>query len=264
MTASIDAHTLKSWLHDGQEIALLDVREHGQYGESHLFYATPLPYSRLELDVPRLVPRRQVRVVTYDGGEGDAGAGVAGRAARRLEALGYTQVSVLEGGTQAWSAAGYTLFAGVNLPSKTFGELAEHAYGTPRITAQQLAARQAAGLPLVVLDGRPVSEFHKMNIPGAICCPNGELALRWHALAPDPQTPIVIHCAGRTRSIIGTQSLVNAGIPNPVCALRNGTIGWTLAGQRLAHGQSQRFGEVSQANRHTAASRARATALMPA
>ena len=106
MTASIDAHTLKSWLHDGQEIALLDVREHGQYGESHLFYATPLPYSRLELDVPRLVPRRQVRVVTYDGGEGDVSAGVAGRAARRLEALGYTQVSVLEGGTQAWSAAG--------------------------------------------------------------------------------------------------------------------------------------------------------------
>lgn len=157
MTASIDAHTLKSWLHDGQEIALLDVREHGQYGESHLFYATPLPYSRLELDVPRLVPRRQVRVVTYDGGEGDASAGVAERAARRLEALGYTHVAVLEGGAKAWSAAGYTLFAGVNLPSKTFGELAEHAYGTPRITAQQLAARQAAGLPLVVLDGRPVS-----------------------------------------------------------------------------------------------------------
>ena len=43
MTASIDAHTLKSWLHDGQEIAVLDVREHGQYGESHLFYGTPLP-----------------------------------------------------------------------------------------------------------------------------------------------------------------------------------------------------------------------------
>ncbi|MDH0850961.1 rhodanese-like domain-containing protein [Delftia tsuruhatensis] len=256
MTASIDAHTLKSWLHDGQEIALLDVREHGQYGESHLFYATPLPYSRLELDVPRLVPRRQVRVVTYDGGEGDASAGVAGRAARRLEDLGYTQVAVLEGGAKAWSAAGYTLFAGVNLPSKTFGELAEHAYGTPRITAQQLAARQAAGLPLVVLDGRPVSEFHKMNIPGAICCPNGELALRVSRLVPDAATPIVVNCAGRTRSIIGAQTLINLGIPNPVYALENGTQGWYLADLPLEHGGTQRYGDDSASSALQAQARA--------
>ena len=256
MTASIDAHTLKSWLHDGQEIALLDVREHGQYGESHLFYATPLPYSRLELDVPRLVPRRQVRVVTYDGGEGDASAGVAERAARRLEALGYTQVAVLEGGAKAWSAAGYTLFAGVNLPSKTFGELAEHAYGTPRITAQQLAARQAAGLPLVVLDGRPVSEFHKMNIPGAICCPNGELALRVSRLVPDAATPIVVNCAGRTRSIIGAQTLINLGIPNPVYALENGTQGWYLADLPLEHGGTHRYGDDSASSALQAQARA--------
>ena len=45
----------------------------------------------------------------------------------------------------------------------------------------------------------------------------------------------IVNCAGRTRSIIGTQSLVNAGIPNPVAALRNGTIGWKLAGQALDH-----------------------------
>lgn len=44
------------------------------------------------------------------------------------------------------------------------------------------------------------------------------------------QTPIVVNCAGRTRSIIGAQSLINAGLRNPVYALRNGTIGWTLAG----------------------------------
>ena len=47
MTQYLSPATLKSWLHDGSEIALLDVREHGQYGEAHLFYAVPLPYSRL-------------------------------------------------------------------------------------------------------------------------------------------------------------------------------------------------------------------------
>ena len=244
MTPFVTPSTLKSWLHDGQEIAVLDVREHGQYGESHLFYGTPLPFSRLELDVPRLVPRKQVRVVVYDSGEADT-ANVATRAAARLQALGYPQVWVLEGGTKAWKAAGYELFAGVNLPSKTFGELVEHAYGTPRISATELAARQASGEPLVVLDGRPVSEFFKMNIPGAICCPNGELAYRVRSLVPDESTPIVINCAGRTRSILGAQTLINLGIANPVYALENGTQGWYLIDLPLGHGGTQRYADDS-------------------
>src|SRR5690606_36561480 len=97
----ISAATLKAMLHDGQEIALLDVREHGQYGEAHLFYAASLPYSRLELDIHRLVPRKQVRIVVYDGGD-EASRDVAGRAALRLQALGYAQVMILEGGARAW------------------------------------------------------------------------------------------------------------------------------------------------------------------
>ena len=232
----VDARSLKSWLHDGQEIALLDVREHGQYGESHLFYATPLPYSRLELDIARLAPRQSVRTVVHDSGEG-----VAERAAARLRALGYTRVAVLQGGTRAWREAGYALFAGVNLPSKTFGELVEHACHTPRITARQLAAMQAAGKPVVVLDGRPLPEFRKMNIPGALCCPNGELAWRVRSLVPDDTTPIVINCAGRTRSIIGAQTLIHLGLPNPVHALENGTQGWFLADLPLEHGGTRRY-----------------------
>ncbi|MDQ0026250.1 rhodanese-related sulfurtransferase [Variovorax paradoxus] len=236
-TSFIDPKTLKSWLHDGGEIALLDVREHGQYGEAHLFYGTPLPFSRLELDAPRLVPRRGVRVVAYDDGDSD----VAQRAAQRLEVLGYTDVHVLQGGTRAWKAAGHVLFAGVNLPSKTFGELAEEVYHTPRISADQLAGMLARNEKVVVLDGRPVSEFHKMNIPTATCCPNGELAYRVRHLVPDTTTPIVINCAGRTRSIIGAQTLINLGLPNPVYALENGTQGWYLNDHTLEHGGTRRY-----------------------
>ncbi|WP_047787517.1 rhodanese-like domain-containing protein [Variovorax paradoxus] len=237
MTSFIDPKTLKSWLHDGGEIALLDVREHGQYGEAHLFYGIPLPFSRLELDAPRLVPRRSVRVVAYDGGDSD----VAERAARRLAMLDYTDVHVLQGGTRAWKAAGHALFAGVNLPSKTFGELAEEVYHTPRVSADQLAEMLARKENVVVLDGRPVSEFHKMNIPTATCCPNGELAYRVRRLVPDTTTPIVINCAGRTRSIIGAQTLINLGLPNPVYALENGTQGWYLNDHRLEHGGTRRY-----------------------
>jgi len=241
---SIDPKTLKRWLHDGGEIALLDVREHGQYGESHLFHGVPLPFSRLELDAPRLLPRRGVRVVTYDGGDAES-RGVAERAAERLRALGYGDVHVLEGGTRAWQAAGHALFAGVNLPSKTFGELAEEAYHTPRIGADELAAMLARRDDVVVLDGRPVSEFFKMNIPGATCCPNGELAYRVRRLVPDARTTIVVNCAGRTRSIIGAQTLINLGVPNPVYALENGTQGWYLADHALAHGGTERYADDS-------------------
>ncbi|MBS7780966.1 rhodanese-like domain-containing protein, partial [Acidovorax sp. CCYZU-2555] len=233
--SSVPATTLRAWLNDGAEIALLDVREAGQFGEGHPFFAIPAAYSQLENDVPRLVPRRDTRVVLLDAGDG-----VAERAAHRLTALNYTHLHVLEGGAPAWAAAGYVLFQGVNLPSKTFGELVEHAFDTPRLSAQELQRRQQAGEPLVLLDGRTLGEHRKMTIPGATPVPNGELALRWHALAPDPHTPIVVHCAGRTRSIIGAQILRSLGIPNPVIALENGTQGWALAGQQLEHGSTRR------------------------
>lgn len=232
----VASHTVKSWLSDGGEIAFLDVREHGQYGEGHPFLVTSAPYSRLEHGVARLVPRKSTRIVLLDANDG-----VAERAAQALLKEGYRDVSILEGGVKGWQGAGYTLFKGVNLPSKTFGELAEETFSTPHISAVSLKQRRDAGEDIVVIDGRPLGEFRKMSIPGAICCPNGELALRIGALAPDPKTTVVINCAGRTRSIIGAQILINLGIPNPVLALENGTQGWYLQDLGLEHGRTEHY-----------------------
>ena len=246
---TVTPRQLKAMLHDGSEIALLDVREAGQFGESHLLFATPLPYSRLELDTGALVPRTSARVVVCDDGV----LGVANRAAKRLQALGYTSVSVLDGGTEAWAAAGYALYAGVNVPSKAFGELVEHACHTPRITVQELARMQAAGEDLVILDGRPLAEYQKMNIPGGICCPNAELPYRVSSIVRNPKTRIVVNCAGRTRSIIGAQTLINFGVPNPVVALENGTQGWVLADFKLERGASRKYPDRVDALALTAA-----------
>jgi rhodanese-related sulfurtransferase len=224
-------------LHDGAELALLDVREAGEFGESHLLFATPLPYSRLELSIGSLVPRKSARVVLCDDGTSD----VAARGAERLRAMGYTAVSILDGGTRGWKEAGYTLFAGVNVPSKLFGELVEHVYHTPRVTVTELARMQSAGEDFVIVDGRPFSEYEKMNIPGGICCPNAELPYRIGEIARSPQTKVIVNCAGRTRSILGAQTLINFGIPNPVYALENGTQGWVLADFELERGASRRY-----------------------
>src|ERR1700681_4881441 len=134
MFAEISASTLKAWLSDGSEIALLDVREAGQYGMGHPFFAAPMPYSRFEVGLMPLVPNASVRMILCDHGDG-----VAERAAVRAGALGYGNVSILAGGVPAWRQAGYTLYAGVNVQSKTFGELVEQRLHTPRLSAQDVA-----------------------------------------------------------------------------------------------------------------------------
>ena len=232
MTSLITAQELRDRLYTGPEIALLDVREHGQYGEGHILFAAPCAYSNFDTRLPSLVPNTETQLVLYDSGNG-----VADLAADRATAMGYANVCVLGGGAEAWSALGHTLFRGVNVPSKIFGELVEHARDTPRITADELAARKLED-NYIIVDGRTEAEFRKMNIPGGRFCPNGELALRIAALAPDPQTDIVVNCAGRTRSIIGAQTLIDMGIPNRVVALENGTQGWFLAGHELQHGST--------------------------
>ncbi len=238
------------------EIALVDVREEDPHARGHPLFAANLSLSRLELEAPVRLPRLTVPLVVFDAGEG-----LAERAARRLGELGYTDVALLEGGLQGWRAAGGELFQDVNVPSKAFGELVASERHTPSLEASQVQALLDHDANVVVLDARRFDEYQTMNIPGSISVPGAELVLRARQLAPDPATRIIVNCAGRTRSIIGAQSLINAGVPNPVAALRNGTIGWTLAGQALAHGSSRRFhARVDDEVRLAAANAARAVA----
>lgn len=239
----------------GREIALLDVREEDPFAQAHPLWAANLPVGRIELDAWTRIPRRDTPVVVFDDGEG-----LAETAARRLQALGYSQVSLLAGGLQGWRDAGGELFRDVNVPSKSFGELVEAERHTPSLPAEEVKALIESQANVVVLDARRFDEYQTMSIPSGVSVPGAELVLRAAALAPDPSTHIVVNCAGRTRSIIGTQSLVNAGLPNRVTALRNGTIGWLLAGQKLDHGASRRAPEVSPEQQARAAAQARAVA----
>lgn len=241
MIPSIDAKTLQQWLHDGAELALIDVREAGQFGEGHLFFAAPVPYSQLELDIGRLVPRTGTRIVAHDDGSDT----LARLAIERMQAMGYTNVHFFEGGTKAWGAAGFPVYKGVNLPSKTFGELVEHAYDTPRVSVTELDAMLKRGDDIVVLDGRTWAEYTKMSIPTGISCPNGELALRVGQIVKSPKTKIIVNCAGRTRSILGAQTLRNFGVDNPVYALENGTQGWYLADLKLDHGATRKYPQAA-------------------
>jgi rhodanese-related sulfurtransferase len=234
--ATVDATTLRAWLTDGEEVALVDVRDGGPFSRSHLLVACNIPLAQLELKAPELLPRRDARIVLIDDAPAD-GQHAAQRAAVLLSEHGYRQLAILQGGTSGWGACGFELFSGTNVPSKAFGEHVEHTCETPRIDPEVLHQWQQAGEDIVLVDSRPAEEFRTVSLPGASNCPGAELVLRVPGLVRSDKTIVVVNCAGRTRSIIGTQSLRNAGLPNPVYALKNGTMGWELAGFKADHGR---------------------------
>jgi rhodanese-related sulfurtransferase len=219
------------------EIALLDLRHEAAFATGHPLFAANMAADRIALEAETRLPRKDAPVVVYDAGEGLVPAAID-----RLGALGYTDVRALEGGLQGWKRAGYELFQDVNSYAKAFGELVESRRHTPSLSAEEVSALISSKADIAVLDVRRFDEYETMNIPGSVSVPGAELVLRAARVAPDPRTTIIVNCAGRTRSIIGTQSLINAGVANKVVALRNGTIGWTLARQDLEHGADRRGG----------------------
>ncbi|MCK0208922.1 rhodanese [Starkeya koreensis] len=254
--ARVTAEAARRRLFAGGEIAFLDVREAAAFGDGHPLFAIPCAYGRLELSAVALVPRRDCPLLLVDDDDG-----LSERAAERLAACGYTDITVVIGGVPAWKATGYGIFAGVNVPSKTLGELLEHAHHPGTIDAPTFDQWRREGREHLFFDARPPGEYAKMRIEGARCVPNGELAHRLAAVAPDETTPIVITCAGRTRGIVGALGLRALGVRNPVYALENGTQGWALAGLPLDRGaKPDPFPELDAAAK--AASRDRAERLI--
>ena len=248
---AVTPQALKAALQDGEEIALLDVRETGVFVRSHILLAASAPLWRLEVQIDRLVPRRGTRIVLADADES-----LAHEAAAKLVRLGWRNVSVLAGGTAGWAAAGYELFSGSNVPSKAFGEVIEHQKHTPWISVDDLHARVERGDDIVVVDSRTPEEFADFSLPFAHSLPGAELVYRIQELAPRPETLVVVNCAGRTRSIVGAQTLIDAGIPNPVVSLKDGTMAWLLAGRQLSHGRAAPLPEPGEAARKSARARA--------
>jgi rhodanese-related sulfurtransferase len=246
---------VRSMLTDGAELALIDLREELIFSQNHLLWARSVPLSRLELRFARLVPRLTTRIVLCDDSDG-----LVECAANILASAGYTDLFYLDGGIARWAEAGFVLFSGVHVPSKAFGEFVEHDSGTPSVSASELDELMRNGTDLKVLDSRPFDEYSRISIPTGINVPGAELVLRVRDIVPSPSTTIVVNCAGRTRSIIGAQSLINAGVPNKVVALRNGTMGWHLAGLACDSGKTARTPDVSNSGLSWAKSAAEAVA----
>ncbi|MEC9059849.1 MAG: rhodanese-like domain-containing protein [Actinomycetota bacterium] len=228
-TDSISVSELATAISGTDELAIVDPRDHETYTQGHLLWAASLRLDDALVAAEVLLPRLSTPIVI--AGEEDEDRALQSI----LKENGWTNVTVLDGGIESWTHAGHEIYSGVNVPSKLFGELVERHYGTPHVEAAQLNEWISEGRPLVILDSRTEREFNRMSIPTGRSCPGGELVYRVFDLLTEDAT-VVVNCAGRTRSILGAESLVRAGIPNEVVALENGTMGWELADLTLDHG----------------------------
>jgi rhodanese-related sulfurtransferase len=250
---TIDAPTLREWLADGEELAVLDIRPADEVG-----YVSPLIVANLPADdvlagIGRFVPRQQVRTVLVDGGDG-----TADKLAAALAGDGRDQTYALAGGIPAWTAQGDDLPVFADNPT-AFSEIIRADRGTPGITVAELRSLQDGGADVVLLDTRRLFEYEAGHIPGAIAVPGSELLLRFSELVSSADTHVVAYCADLTRGVIGAQTLIDAGVPNPVRYLDRGTRAWVEDGQELETGVTRVFGTADGEDRGAAQ---RAEALM--
>ena len=231
MTKTVTIDKFRRLFVDDDEFAVIDPRESEAFAGAHLLAATNLPLARLEAEIGFRVPLKDTLIVLCD-----AGGGECETAAEKLEDLGYANVAILLHGLDGWRDAGGQVFSGVSVPGKAFGEFIESDCATPSVTAAALHARQQAGDRILLIDSRTAEEHASYTIPGSLLCPGAELVYRAMPAIED-DVDIVVHCGGRTRSIIGAQTLIDAGCER-VYALEDGTMAWQFEGLELEQGNS--------------------------
>jgi rhodanese-related sulfurtransferase len=145
----------------------------------------------------------------------------------------------MEGGWKLWCECGYESFTGCGVPSKAFGEHIAETEETPMMDANSVFTIQSSSSDYIILDTRTYNEYTQMTLPNSYYCGGGELLYRIHEMIKSLTTIVFIHCAARTRSIIGTHSLLNARLSNPVYCCCNGTMGWQLAKLEVERGATR-------------------------
>lgn len=247
-TQAISKATLIDWLADTAELAVLDIRTSEEVGYASPLFATNLPEARLDAEIDRFIPRKVVRTVLVDDGKGGGKL-----AAERLAVKGWSQVHYLEGGIPAWIEGGVEKLPTFDIPGVPFVTKVRDEKGTPVVSASELKALRDKGEDVIVLDSRTVPEYARDHVPGAVSVPGAELLLRFKDLVPSAETKVLVSCAGLPRAILGAQTLIDAGVPNFVAYLDDGTKGWTNAGLTLETGKTRAYSEASEAAKAFAA-----------
>src|SRR5207237_4301179 len=149
MSTSVSCQDVAALMASDQLFAVFDVRERGEYNECQIPGTTSLPRSQIEFRIQLLIPDRKIPLIVYDAEDGRAPL-----AAKTLNELGYSEVSILDGGLTAWRNERRPTVGGVNVPSKAFGEKIHHARNIPDVTPEELKTLRESGADLLIVDVR--------------------------------------------------------------------------------------------------------------
>jgi rhodanese-related sulfurtransferase len=237
----LDAIALGELLRAPGEIAVIDIRPTATFGNGMPLYGANIPLAQLESRIDGLVLHRHTPIVLIDG-DGTR----VDHAAELLTARGFEQVHVLRGGTD-YNDRLPVIPVRIAAPRIISGEV-ERSFRVPVTTPRQLAALRDEGAPVAVFDTRSVEEYLSGHIPGSYPAPGGETLPLFHALIDSPDTRVVLTCAGRSRAVLAAQTLIDAGVPNPVSTLDFGTLGWRDAGFDLDFGAKRELHRTNAAD----------------
>jgi rhodanese-related sulfurtransferase len=246
-----------------RQVAVIDIREPLEYSRGHIRESTLVPRRDLEFRLPFVVPDGRATIVLVD----QYGERVV-QDADWLEFLGYEDVAYLDGGIDAWTTAGFETIeahegvyaTAFNFPSKDFGEQVQVEESVEQLQPEDLKAMLDGDEDVLVTDVRTPEEFKAQTIPGALNVEGVDIGLYVEQLRDREQT-VVVNCAGRTRSIIGTASLKKLGFEN-VYELENGTMGWELAGYELERDADRHVSDIEVDGDKRAEIRANSVALL--
>lgn len=214
----------------GRPFALIDTRERRNHVDGHWFGSINMPLSTLTADVTRLVPDRRFPIHLLDWRDAASSA-----TALRLSQLGYGNVLLCP--TSRPDRFGDGFVRGEFVWSKAFGEVVAHTSGLPEVTpADYFASHRQAQF----FDVRPTAEYGQFTIPGSRSLPNSLMLANMTALKQTGQMAL-LHCAGRTRSIIGACTLKAAGYDGSFAIFKGGTQAWQLDGHDREHGADRLF-----------------------
>ncbi|MBL6595952.1 MAG: hypothetical protein ISP43_03865 [Candidatus Puniceispirillum sp.] len=225
------SHGLFTALYEaGNPFALIDCRERRDYVAGHWFGSTNIPLSLFSQRLRFLFKAPDFPVHFLDWQDAESAEAI-----HQLTAFGFTDITCHKTEKPAEMRRGFV--KGEYVWSKAFGEVVAHEIDLPEVTPQQyLADYQDAQL----FDVRPTAEYQDFTLPNSYSLPNSLLLANISALKSTGKISL-LHCAGRTRSIIGAFTLMASGYDGPFAVFRGGTQAWQLDGYEREHNANRLF-----------------------
>lgn len=217
-------------------VAFIDVRKRKTYVQQFAFGAINCPVNRFHFIIQDLVPDPSTYLLIIGASKNERI-----KTSSILKKKRFSNFHYIRDGYKAWSKAKLPMWAGEHTFCKAFGEWIEVSGNINNIYPKQLKELHQKDMSSVAqIDARPKAEYEKFTLPFSKQCSGGELPVYLNDKKYNFQT-FVVHCAGRTRSIIAYQTLTDFNFSNKKYVLNGGTQNWELNGFQRDYKQKSKI-----------------------